>query len=246
MIKIFIFGYSGKMGQAVLECANKTDHFKVVGGFDLVENKANNVFNSVDKISVSYDAIIDFSNPKSLNTIVQLASRKPCPIVLATTGYTAEQQKQIDILSKRMPIFLSGNMSWGVFVMQRLVTEAVNKMWDCADIEIIEKHHNQKLDAPSGTALMLANTVNEAAKESPNFLYGRQGLDAKRNKNDVTIHAVRGGSVVGEHEVSFYSDDEIISIKHTALSRKIFASGALKATKFLTAKKSGLFSMKNM
>jgi len=246
MIRLLIIGIDGKMGQAVVNCARQTDSFKVVGGFDMQECVNRNVFASVEKVSFDYDAIIDFSNHSCLDTIIALANKKPCPLVLATTGYDIEQFKKIDTLAKKMPVFLSGNMSWGVFVMQKLVAEAVKNLWDCADIEIIEKHHNQKLDAPSGTAMMLTDTIKATASESPKFLYGREGLQAKREKGEVTVHAVRGGTVVGEHEVSFYSEDEIISIKHTALSRKIFALGALRAAKFLTGQKSGLYQMKDM
>jgi len=246
MIKLFIIGIDGKMGRAVCKRASQLEYFDVVGGFDILPDMDFKVFTSVEEVNVDYDVVIDFSRPESLDTIVALSARLPRPVVLATTGYSDLQMDKINALSNTIPVFMSGNMSWGVFVLQKLVAQATQYLWDSFDAEIIEKHHNQKVDAPSGTAKMLADSIAMAADPKPNFIYGREGTDAKRKPYEVAIHAVRGGTVVGEHEVSFYGNDEIITLSHSALSRNIFADGALRAAKFLQKQKKGLYQMKDM
>ncbi|MCL2847367.1 MAG: 4-hydroxy-tetrahydrodipicolinate reductase [Firmicutes bacterium] len=249
MIKLFIIGIDGKMGRAVCRASTETEDFELVGGFDAVPYKdlsGYEVFAETKKaVNVEYDVIIDFSRPETLDDVITLTKGK-IPVVLATTGYSKSDLKKIDTLSKKVPVFLSGNMSWGVFVLQKLVSDATKLLWDSFDVEIIEKHHNQKVDAPSGTANMLADSIKANVTLPPNFIYGREGNETKRNKNEVAIHAIRGGTVVGEHEVSFYGKDEVITISHSALSRNIFATGALRAGKFLIDKKPGLYSMKDM
>jgi len=256
MIKIFIIGIDGKMGRAVCRACSETNDFELVGGLDTMPDMDFKVFTNVDDVDVEYDVIIDFSRPETLSQCISLTKGK-IPVVLATTGYNKIDIKKIEILSKKVPVFMSGNMSWGVFVLQKLVNDATKLLYGDFDIEIIEKHHNQKVDAPSGTANMLADSISEAVKlqrdtqcalppTMPNYIYGREGTNAKRKSDEVAIHAVRGGTVVGEHEVSFYGKDEVITISHSALSRNIFATGALKAGKFLIGKKPGLYSMKDM
>ena len=245
MIKLFIIGIDGKMGRAVCTAASDINDIELVGGYDTMPDMDFKVFTTVESVNVEYDVIIDFSRPETLDTAIKLTKGK-VPIVLATTGYNDSELKKIEALSKKVPVFLSGNMSWGVFVLQKLVSDATKMLWGDFDVEIIEKHHNQKVDAPSGTANMIANSVKEAANTKPNFIYGREGANAKRNTDDVAIHAVRGGTVVGEHEVTFYGKDETITISHSALSRNIFATGALKAAKFLVGKKPRLYAMKDM
>jgi len=246
MLKLFIIGIDGKMGRAVCRAASDTTDIELVGGFDTLPDIDFKVFTSVESVNVDYDVIIDFSRPETLDTAIKLTKNK-IPIVLATTGYSESELKKIEQLSKKVPVFLSGNMSWGVFVLQKLVADATKMLWGDSDIEIIEKHHNQKVDAPSGTANMIAHSIKNAATGSkPNFVYGREGANAKRRPNEVAIHAVRGGTVVGEHEVNFYCADEVITISHSALSRNIFATGAIKAARFLIGKKSGLYAMADM
>jgi len=255
MTKLFIVGIGGKMGQAVCKRASGLETFEVVGGLDVMPDMDFKVFMHAKDVNVDYDVIIDFSNPKCLDSIIELTKKNPRPVILATTGYDKKGLDKIGTLAKKVPVFMSGNMSWGIFVMQKLVSEAVKNLWDSFDVEIIEKHHNQKLDAPSGTAKMLADTICQTVgidggcprtNDKPNLVYGREGMRAKRNPCDVTIHAVRGGTVVGEHEVNFYGNDEVITLSHTALSRTIFADGALRAAQFLTDKPCGLYHMKDM
>ena len=246
MIKLFIFGIDGRMGRVVCRRASELEGFEVVGGFDKMHDMDFKVFTSVDKIDVGYDVIIDFSNPTSLAQLEKLSDKNKAPIVLATTGYTPQELARIKVLSKKVPVFLSGNMSWGIRVMQKIVELASKNLFDNFDVEIIEKHHNQKVDAPSGTAKMLAEAVAAGIGKKPDFIYGRKGTAAKRQSGEVCLHSVRGGTVVGEHEVSFYGNDESITITHTALSRTIFADGALRAAKFLLGRPAGLYCMKDM
>ncbi len=246
MISLFLVGIDGKMGRMVSKRAAELGNFKIVGGFDKVSDANRNVFNSVKDINVDFDCVIDFSRPEAVITTVEIARKFLKPAVIATTGLSDAQTAAVTELSKEVPVFLSGNMSVGVHVLRSLVAEAVKKLFGSFDVEIIERHHNEKQDAPSGTAKMLENTIGEASDNKANFLYGRYGGDCKRVKNDVTVHSVRGGTIVGEHEVIFAGNDEIIEIKHTALSRIIFADGALKAAEFLQGKKSGLYQMKDI
>ena len=245
-VKIFIVGIDGKMGHMLCKRIAELDGFEVAGGYDLIPDMNYKIFTNVKDIDAEFDAVIDFSRPETIDTVTVIADKFKCPTVLATTGYNEKQFGKIHALSKKVPVFLSGNMSVGIHMMRKLVTEAVKNLWDSFDVEIIEKHHNQKVDAPSGTAKMLADTVKLAATTPANFLYGRDGNQAKRNPGDVTVHAVRGGTIVGEHEVLFAGNDELITITHTALSRAIFADGAIRAAKFLLGKPAGLYEMKDM
>ncbi|MBR6773698.1 MAG: 4-hydroxy-tetrahydrodipicolinate reductase [Clostridia bacterium] len=242
MTKIFLFGISGKMGNFIVDCCRNTD-CEVVGGYDIVTHPTIPTFTSVSDISVDFDVIVDFSRACLLSEVVKLAKATKKGVVLATTGYSEEDEKVISDLSTLVPVLRSGNMSVGVNLLLSLVETATKALADKFDIEIIEKHHNQKADAPSGTALMLANEVKKI-KTDAKYLYGRQG-ESKREKEDVTIHAVRGGTIVGEHDVIFAGNDEIITLSHTALSRKIFAEGAIKAARFIATATPGLYTMKN-
>ena len=253
-IKIFIVGIDGKMGRTVCSRAEFFDGFCVAGGFDTIPDMDFKVFTDVKSVDIDYDVVVDFSRPESLETIIALTAKSPRPVVLATTGYSDKELVKIKNLAKKIPVFMSGNMSWGIHVMQKLVSEAVKNLWDSFDVEIIEKHHNQKVDAPSGTAKMIAETVKASATtcrgcaqdQPPVLKYGREGVDARRIAGDVTLHAVRGGTIVGEHEVIFAGDDEIITITHSALSRTIFADGVLRAAKFLISKAPNLYTMQDM
>jgi len=246
MLKVFIFGIDGKMGRVLCCRAGMLDGFEVVGGFDKIHDMDFKVFTTVESVNIDYDVIIDFSNAASIDTIEKLVAKRKTPVVLATTGYSDVQLTKIKKMAKLVPIFMSGNMSWGIRVMQKIVELASQNLFDSFDVEIIEKHHNQKVDAPSGTAKMLADSVAIGSNKKPNFIYGRKGGDAKRTQNEICLHSVRGGTVVGEHDVSFYGPDETITISHTALSRNIFADGALRAAKFIHKKKPNLYCMKDM
>lgn len=244
MTKIFLFGIGGRMGRAVVDAANANDGFEVVGGFDTVTHPSIKTFTAIEDINVDFDVIIDFSRPEALDAVTSLALRSEKGVIFAATGYSDNQLKQIEELSERVPVLKSGNLSIGVNLLLDLVERAAKTLADDYDIEIIEKHHNKKADAPSGTALMLADAVKNV-KTDMKLLFGREGASL-RNKDEVTIHAVRGGTIVGEHDVIFAGDDEIITISHTALSRKIFANGALKAAAFVAKQKNGFFTMKNV
>lgn len=245
MTDVFLFGISGKMGRAVLECAGAQD-CRISGGFDRVISPSAPTFSAVSEINVPFDVIIDFSRPETLDTIIQLTERFPRPVVLATTGYDQTAQEKIARLQEKIPVFQSGNMSLGINVLLDLTRRAVKALGGGFDCEIIEKHHNQKVDSPSGTAKMIASAVAQSMPQPPTFVYGREGGDTKRRSGEVGIHAVRGGTVVGEHEVMLCGEDEIITISHTAQSRKIFANGALRAAAFIKDKAPGHYDMADL
>lgn len=241
-MKAFIFGIGGKMGHMLVETAASAN-VEISGGFDRLPHDTIRTFNDVENVNVPCDVIIDFSRPELLDSVISLAERLSVPAVLATTGYDAQAVKKIEALSRKVPVLRSGNMSVGVNMILELVERAAKAL--CGfDIEIVEKHHNQKADAPSGTALMLADAAAKA-RGGTQLTYGRQGL-AKRTANEIGIHAVRGGTIVGEHEVLFCGRNETVTISHTALSRNIFAEGAFRAAAFLINAKPGLYSMKDV
>ncbi|MCL2062246.1 MAG: 4-hydroxy-tetrahydrodipicolinate reductase [Firmicutes bacterium] len=246
MIKLFLVGIDGKMGRTICKRVSEIDGFEIAGGFDKIPDMDYKVFTDIKHIDAPFDAVIDFSRPETLDAVIKIADKFKKPTVIATTGYSDKDLARIRELSKKIPVFLSGNMSVGIHMMRRLVQEAAQKLWGEFDIEIIEKHHNQKIDAPSGTAKMLGQTVQDAVGGKAKFIYGREGADAKRQSDEVAVHTVRGGTIVGEHEVIFAGNDEVITVSHAALSRAIFADGAIKAAGFLLNKPAGLYEMKDM
>lgn len=241
-MKVFLFGLSGKMGRALLETAAESN-IQIVGGFDRVPHPTVPTFTDPAQIDVEYDVIVDFSRPETLDSVIAASTGKNAPVVLATTGYSDAELAKIRKLAERVPVLRSGNMSVGVNVLLELVERAVTALGETYDIEIVEKHHNQKADAPSGTAVMLAEAA-AAGRENNRFVFGRQGA-ALRDKAEIGIHAVRGGTIVGEHDVIFAGKDETITLSHTALSRKIFAVGAFRAAGFLLGAKPGLYTMRD-
>lgn len=239
MKKAFIFGIDGKMGKMLLQSAADFG-YTVVGGFDKTPRNGDiPVYDDTDKIQTDFDVIIDFSHPYLLSPIIGLADRTLKPVVIATTGYNDSEAFSIRLLAQKVPVFRSGNMSIGIAAVKAAAIAAQSVLGDMFDIEIVEKHHNQKLDNPSGTALMLADALTERENQVIN-------RDGKRNKGEVGITSVRGGGVVGEHEIGFYGDDEIITIAHSARSRKLFAAGAYKAADFLLSVGPGLYNMDDM
>ena len=192
------------------------------------------------------DAVIDFSHPSCFEDVTGYCKKTGTPLVLATTGLSDEQRASFDKLSEDFALFFSANMSLGVNLIASLVKKAAAILEESFDIEIIEKHHNQKIDAPSGTALMLADEIRDSLSSSPKYVYDRHSMRQKRTKNEIGIHAVRGGTIVGEHDVIFAGNDEIIEISHKAMSKEIFAVGAIKAATFVAGKKNGMYSMKNV
>ena len=247
MIKAILVGCCGKMGGNITNCANNDGQIKIVAGVDKINTgKDYPVFSDFKDINVDADVIIDFSHISLLDGILNYAKQKNMPVVLATTGYSVEQIEKIKEFSKFIPIFFTFNMSIGVNLLCSLAQKASKILGGDFDIEIIEKHHNQKIDAPSGTAIMLANAINKEFGDSLNYEYDRHSKRNKRPKNEIGIHSVRGGTIVGEHDVIFAGRDEVITLSHQALSKEVFAVGALRAAKFLVNKPSGLYDMNNI
>lgn len=248
MTKIILFGCNGRMGQVVSRLAESMDDVEIVCGIDINEVQKNNypVYKDPYDFKGKADAIIDFSHPDMLGTLLNFAVTRKIPAVIATTGLLKKQIEALRLASLDVAIFYSANMSLGVNLLIELVKNATCALGDDFDIEIIEKHHNQKIDAPSGTALAIADAIAEASASPMEYTYDRHSVRKKRSKNEIGIHAIRGGTIVGEHEVIFAGKDEIITIKHTAMSREIFASGAIKAAKYISTKKNGLFNMKDL
>ncbi|MBQ3090256.1 MAG: 4-hydroxy-tetrahydrodipicolinate reductase [Oscillospiraceae bacterium] len=248
MQKIIISGCNGKMGQVVEAICKADSQIEIVAGFDInPASRDYSVYVSPSNFTGEADAIIDFSSPKALSGLLSFAVTRKVPIVLATTGYSPEQLAQIEDAARLIPIFRSANMSLGINVVLDLIRRAAAVLGESCDIEIVERHHNRKVDAPSGTALMLADAAKEALSYQPDYNYGRHERRSPRPKNEIGISAVRGGTIVGVHEIIFAGRDEVIEIRHEAQSREIFASGAVKAAKFLsTVEGPGLYDMKQL
>lgn len=247
MTKVILSGCFGKMGRVITGCIAARDNCEIVAGVDIGEGVAEfPVFKSFDEVNVDADVIIDFSHPSTLPSLLNFALAKKCPAVVATTGLSDEQIESIHAAAKEIPIFFAANMSIGVALVAELAAKAAKVLEGSFDIEILEMHHNQKIDAPSGTALMLANTISDALSEKPHYEFDRHSKRAKRDKNEIGIHALRGGTVVGEHEVIFAGLDEVIKISHSARSKELFAVGAVNAALFLSGKDAGLYGMKEL
>ncbi len=249
MLKILISGCNGHMGQVVAQICREADDVEVAAGFDLLGQEREDfpVYSSPAAFQGQADALIDFSSPAALPALLELGKAKHIPLVLATTGYSAEQLAAIDAAARQVPIFRSGNMSLGVNVLCELVSKAAAALGDGFDIEIVERHHRRKVDAPSGTALMLAQAAAESLPYEPEYVYERQSVRKPRQAREIGISSVRGGGIVGDHEVIFAGRDEVIELKHSAMSREVFASGALRAARFLAGVKTpGLYSMADL
>jgi len=249
MTRIILSGCNGKMGQVITRLVSENPDVEIVAGSDPYEGIKNTypVYSNVGDIVEKADAIIDFSNPAALDSLLSYALSTKTPVILCTTGYNDEQKEKIYNASKSTPVFFSANMSLGVNLVSELIKRAAMQLEGLFDIEIIEKHHNKKVDAPSGTALMLADSINSVLKEKAEYVYERQSKREKRSNNEIGLHAVRGGTIVGEHEVIFAGNDEIIEIKHTALSKEVFAVGAIKAAVYMNGKtEAGLYDMNNV
>ncbi len=248
MTKIILSGCYGTMGRVIKEICDKDKDVEIVAGVDAYDAKEYNfpVFSSFDEVDVAADVIIDFSNPALLDSLIAFAKSNSVPAVIATTGYDDEQLNKINNASKEVAIFFTFNMSLGINLLIELSKQATKVLGGKFDIEIVEKHHNQKIDAPSGTAIMIANAISDTLEEKPLYEYDRHSKREKRPKNEIGIHSIRGGTIVGEHEVIFAGTDEIVSIKHQAMSKKIFACGAVNAAKFLADKGAGIYTMKDI
>lgn len=248
MLKLMLVGALGRMGRAVAAAAAEREDCTILCGVDreASETLAFPVYSSFDDVQEQADCIIDFSNPGALPGLLDYALRTGTPAVIATTGLSAQQIDSIRAASEKVPLFFSANMSLGVNLLAALAKKAAEILGDSFDIEIIEKHHNRKLDAPSGTALMLASALEEGLSYSPEYTYDRHAVRKQRDPHEIGIHAIRGGTIVGEHEILFAGRDEMVTLSHTALSREVFAVGALNAALFLPGQAPGLYSMKEL
>ena len=246
MVKIIMKGCNGKMGQVITDLVREDEGAVIVAGLDCIDNRDNGypVYSTLEECDIEADVLIDFSSVHGLEDMLTVAIQRKLPVVLCTTGLSKEQLQLVDETSKQIPILRSANMSMGVNTMMK-VLKAVSKVLADADfdIEIVERHHNQKVDAPSGTALALADVINEALNEKYEYIYDRSQVREKRKTKEIGISAVRGGTIVGEHEVIFAGLDEVIELKHTAYSKAIFAKGAIQAAKFLQSQKPGMYDM---
>ena len=244
MINLLISGANGRMGKKVYEAASLDPMVNAVCGVDLIEDLTRPdypVYSSFDSVKEKVDVIVDFSSPAALDNILSFSVKNGVPAVLCATGYNEQQIQTIKDTSSKIALFRSGNMSLGVNLLVDLVKKAAATLYGF-DIEIIEKHHNQKVDAPSGTALMLAEGAKEVLNEK-HFTFGRNGIVGKRDKDEIGIHAVRGGTIVGEHDVIFAGNNETVTLSHQATDRSVFANGAVAAAKYLAGKKVGLYNM---
>jgi len=249
MTKIILSGCNGKMGKVITELVNQTEDCTIVAGVDInTQSTDYPVYDNINKINgLDADVIVDFSHPSVLNSLLDYSKSNSLPLVLSTTGYSDEQTELIKEAAKVTPVFFSFNMSLGINLLIELAKKAACILSDTFDIEIIEAHHNQKIDAPSGTAVMISNGIKESLCDKEYFdVYDRHSVREKRNEKEIGVHSIRGGTIVGEHTVMFAGNDEIVSISHSARSKGIFASGAVKAAVFMVGKPAGLYSMKDL
>lgn len=247
MLEVMVNGCYGKMGQIVCDLIEQNENLVLKCGFDknITGEFAFPVYDKIENIVEKPDVIIDFSIPVTTLTILQYAVSNHVPIVIATTGFTNEEELIIKEASKKIPIFKSANMSYDIMIMKKLV-QWLAPLLKNTDIEITETHHNRKIDSPSGTAQMLADSINKSLGNSLYYEYNRHDKHEKRNKNEIGINSIRGGNIVGEHTVQFFGEYETFEIKHTSYSRNLFAEGALKAADFIVTKSNGLYNMEDM
>lgn len=245
MTKIIISGCNGKMGRVLTSCAVEREDCEVVAGIDMnpSEQDAFPVYRSPAEFPGKADVLIDFSNPSLLADLLEYGKKTHTPLVLCTTGYDNAQTSAVKKAAEEIPVFCSGNMSIGISLLIELAKKAGQVLGESFDVEIIEKHHNQKIDAPSGTALMIADGISQSENRNMRYVYDRHSQRKRRSSDEIGIHSVRGGSIVGEHEVIFAGPEEVLTISHSAQSKRIFAAGALNAAIFLTSKGAGLYNM---
>lgn len=247
-MRILIYGISGRMGKVLYNCLKDGKQGEATCGVAKYLNPLEfdiPTYVECAEVDVDVDVIIDFSIKEALADYLPYALAKQIPCVIATTGYDEQDQVQIAKAAKRIPIFISGNMSLGINVLLKLAKQTAHLIGEKADIEIVEQHHNQKVDAPSGTAIMLANGIKEELSDSK-YVFGREGFTGERSREEIGIHALRGGSVVGKHEVIFYLNKEVITLKHESESREILAQGAIDAAHFIVKQKPGLYNMNDL
>ncbi len=233
MVKVILNGCCGKMGKMITECSKQFSNLEIVGGIDKFPSPAPYpVFKSPEELNIEYDVLLDFSRADALDGLLALTEKTKKPFVICSTGFSKEQLELIEEKSQTLPLFRSANMSFGINLINSLLKKVAPMLYGNYDIEIVEKHHNQKVDSPSGTAVLLADTIKDSLKDETKFVYGREG-NHKREQNEIGIHAIRGGSIVGDHDVIFAGTGEVIEISHKAISREVFAIGALKACEYM-------------
>lgn len=247
MINVLLCGANGKMGSAVRRIAETDEFVNISAGYDINTSSCGfPVYDDLSKITEKIDCIIDFSHPSLTDSILDYSHKNKIPAVICTTGLSKDQVSKLEFYSKETPIFFSANMSIGVNLIIDLVCKASKVLESNFDIEIIEKHHNQKLDAPSGTALAIADAISDTVSYNPKYMFDRHSVRQKRSKEEIGLHAVRGGNIVGEHSVIFAGNDEVIEIKHSATSKEVFAVGAVRAAIFMHKKPAGLYTMTDL
>ena len=244
MVKILLSGCCGKMGTVISNLVSEFPNLEIIAGIDKFPRELNYpVFTTPNDVNIEYDVLLDFSNVSTLHKLLELTEKTNKPLVICSTGYSQEDLDLINEKSKTLPLFKSANMSLGINLINSLLRKVTPLLYGNYDIEIIEKHHNQKLDSPSGTALLLADTIKDSISKETHYVHGRDG-HKKREKTEIGIHAVRGGSIVGDHDVIFAGTGEVIELSHKAISRDVFAIGALKACEYMaTVKDPGLYNM---
>ena len=247
MLNVLVNGCNGKMGNVVCDLINENENMQVVAGFDRVRYSDSQfpIFTDIAEITIKPDVIIDFSLPIATLNILEYAKTNKIPMVIATTGFTDEETKIIEEASKIIPIFKSANMSYDIMIMKKIVSWLAPLLKN-TDIEIIEAHHNRKVDSPSGTAQMLADSINDALDNKLHCEYNRHDKHEKRDKNEIGMSSIRGGNIVGEHSVQFIGNFETFEIKHTSYSRNVFAEGSLKAAEFIVNEQPGMYAMEDM
>lgn len=246
MLKIIMRGCNGRMGQVISNIVKEDAEAEIVAGVDLFDEGKNSypVYTHLQDCKEEADVVIDFSSARGLTELLTVCKEKQLAVVLCTTGFSEEQLKEIEEASKSIAILRSANMSLGINTLAKIAAATAQILAEAGfDIEIVERHHNQKLDAPSGTALILADSINDAMDHKYHYTYDRSDRRAVRDPKEIGISAVRGGSIVGEHEIVFAGLDEVIELKHTAYSRNVFATGAVQAAKYLAGKPAGMYRM---
>ena len=249
MVKIIMHGCNGKMGQVISQLLKEDKQAEIVAGIDLFDNRENGypVFTNIWDCNIKADAVIDFASSKATDALLDYCIRRELPVVVCTTGLSEEQLWNISETSKKVAVLRSANMSLGVNMLLKLLQSAAKVLAPAGfDMEIVEKHHKHKVDAPSGTAIAMAESLNGALDNAYTFNFDRSHERKAREENEIGVVAVRGGSIVGEHDVIFAGTDEVVTFSHTAYSKVIFAKGAIQAAKFLAGKPAGLYGMSDV
>ena len=248
MVKVTICGANGKMGKVISSVIKDRTDCTVISGIDLNTEPGDgfSVYAKPSELPEKPDVIIDYSHPSGLGDLLEYCLSTGTAIVIATTGYTEEQIAQIKKAAEQIPVFFTFNMSLGINLLCKLAKTAAEVLGGQFDIEIVEKHHNQKIDAPSGTAIMLANAINETLDNKYNYAYDRHSQRKKREKNEIGMHSIRGGTIVGEHEIIFAGRDEVITLSHSAASKEVFAVGSVNAAIYLCGRSAGLYDMASL